>query len=100
MLALIATVYGIVGAGAVLLQARQMLERHRSCDVSAGFVAIYAFGYAIWLVYGISISSMPLIVVNSIGVVSASVTLGVVLSLRGALSRPSTWASCPVPIPA
>lgn len=94
MLALIATTYGIAAAGAVLLQARQMLQRRRSCEVSAGFFAIYAAGYAVWLAYGISTSSMPLIVVNAIGVVSANVTLAVALSLRGALLRPATWTSC------
>ncbi len=32
--------------------------------------------------------------VNSIGLASAAVTLGVALALRGALLRPATWSSC------
>ena len=35
MLALVVTVYGVVSGLAALLQARQLLERRRSCDVSA-----------------------------------------------------------------
>ena len=44
-----ATLYGIGAAGAVLLQARQIVRRKRSCDVSARFFAAYVGGYAIWL---------------------------------------------------
>ncbi|MDQ3671321.1 MAG: hypothetical protein M3364_02630 [Actinomycetota bacterium] len=100
MLATIATLYGIAAAAAVLLQARQMLERRRSCEVSAGLFAIYAGGYGVWLAYGIGTSSVPLILVNAFGVITASITVGIALSLRGALRRPSSWASCPVPTPA
>jgi uncharacterized protein with PQ loop repeat len=96
MLALLATAYGVGAAAAALLQARQLLARRRSCDVSARFFAVYAGGYAVWLAYGVSIASLPLIVVDAIGVVCAAVTLAITLSLRGSLLRPSTWTSCPV----
>ena len=96
MLALVATAYGVGAAGAALLQARQLLERRRSCDVSARFFGVYAGGYAVWLAYGISIGSLPLIVVDGIGVVCSAITLGIALSLRGSLLRPSTWNSCPL----
>jgi hypothetical protein len=46
-----ATVYGVLGGLKTLLQARQMLVRRTSRDVSAGFLASYAGGYAIWLAY-------------------------------------------------
>src|SRR5262245_24486436 len=39
VLELAATVYGVGAAAAVLLQARQLLRRRRSCDVSARFFA-------------------------------------------------------------
>jgi uncharacterized protein with PQ loop repeat len=96
LLELIATLYGVVAAGAVLLQARHMLQRRRSCDVSARFFGIYAGGYAIWLVYGLSIASLPLIVVDLVGLLCGVATLGVALRLRGSLVRPSTWTSCGV----
>jgi len=43
----LATVYGVLGALKTLLQTRQMLARRSSRDVSAGFLASYAGGYAI-----------------------------------------------------
>jgi uncharacterized protein with PQ loop repeat len=96
MLALLATTYGMAAAVAVLLQAKQLLASRRSCDVSARFFAVYAGGYGIWLAYGLSIGSLPLIVVDAIGLVCGTATLAIALSLRGSLLRPSTWASCPV----
>ena len=98
MLTLLVTAYGVGAAGAALFQTRQLLGSRRSCEVSARFFAVYAGGYAIWLVYGMSIGSLPLIVVDGIGVVSATATLAIVLSLRGSLFRPATWNSCPVPV--
>ena len=98
MLALLVTAYGVGAAAAVLLQARQLLEGRGSCEVSARFLAVYAGGYALWLGYGVSIGSLPLIVVDAIGVVCATFTLAIALSLRGSLLDPSTWNSCPVPL--
>jgi uncharacterized protein with PQ loop repeat len=86
-----ATVYGVLGALKSLLQARQMLARRSSRDVSARFLASYAGGYAIWLAYGLSTGSLPLIVVDVVGLLCAGLTLAVALSLRGSLSRPATW---------
>jgi uncharacterized protein with PQ loop repeat len=96
LLEMIATLYGVGAAAAGLLQVRQMLQRRRSCEVSARFFAAYAGGYAIWLLYGLSIMSVPLIVVDLVGLVCGAATLAVALRLRGSLVRPSTWASCDV----
>jgi len=89
-----ATAYGLVAAFASLLQARQMLVRRQSCDISARFFAAYAGGYGIWLLYGISIQSTPLIVVDVVGVLCGGLTLAVALSLRGSLLHPASWTSC------
>ena len=78
-----ATVYGVLGGLKSLLQARQMLARRSSRDVSAGFLASYAGGYAIWLTYGLSTGSLPLIIVDTVGLLCAGLTLAVALSLRG-----------------
>jgi MtN3 and saliva related transmembrane protein len=96
LLEMIATLYGVAAATAGLLQARQMLRRRRSCDVSARFFAAYAGGYAIWLLYGLSIGSVPLIVVDLVGLLCGAVTLAVTLRLRGSLFRPSTSTQCDV----
>jgi uncharacterized protein with PQ loop repeat len=89
-----ATGYGVLAALSVLLQARQMLARRASCEVSGRFFASYAGGYAIWLLYGLSVSNVPLIVVDTVGLLCAGLTLAVALSLRGSLIHPTTWTSC------
>jgi uncharacterized protein with PQ loop repeat len=88
-----ATAYGVVGALKSLLQTRQMLARRTSREVSAGFLASYAGGYAIWLAYGLSTGSIPLIVVDTVGLLCAGLTLAVALVLRGWLIRPAAWNS-------
>jgi len=85
-----ATAYGVLGALKTLLQTRQMLVRRSSRDVSAGFLASYVGGYAIWLAYGLSTGSIPLIVVDAVGLLCGGLTLTVALSLRGSLIRPAT----------
>jgi uncharacterized protein with PQ loop repeat len=92
-----AAAYGVVAALAALLQARQLVARGSSCDVSARFFGAYVGGYAIWLAYGISVGSVPLIVVDLVGLLCGGVTLVVALRLRGSLLRPGTWRSCPAP---
>jgi uncharacterized protein with PQ loop repeat len=94
LLETIATLYGVGAAAAVLLQARQMLERRSSCDVSARFFAVYAGGYLVWLLYGLSIASVPLIVVDVVGLLCGGFTLAVALRLRGSILRPGAWTSC------
>jgi hypothetical protein len=89
-----ATGYGVLAALTALLQTRQMLARRTSCEVSARFLASYAGGYAIWLTYGLTIGSLPLIVVDTAGLLCGGLTLTVALSLRGSLIRPATWNSC------
>src|SRR5687768_15206115 len=91
----VATLYGVGAACTALLQARQVARRGSSCDVSARFFATYAGGYAVWLLYGISIGSLPLILVDVAGLLCGLITLAVTLSMRGSLLRPATWGTCP-----
>ena len=86
-----AIAYGVLAGLTALLQTRQMLARRTSCEVSARFMAAYAGGYAIWLTYGLSTGSLPLIVVDTVGLLCAGLTVAVALSLRGSLIRPATW---------
>jgi uncharacterized protein with PQ loop repeat len=95
VLGMIASLYGVGAAGAALLQARQVVRRRSSCEVSARFFATYAGGYAVWLLYGLSIDSVPLILVDAAGLACGLVTLAITLRMRGSLLRPSTWGSCP-----
>jgi uncharacterized protein with PQ loop repeat len=91
----VASLYGVGAAGTALLQARQVLRRRSSCEVSARFFATYAGGYAVWLLYGLSIGSLPLILVDAAGLLCGLITLAITLSLRGSLLRPSSWGTCP-----
>ena len=92
-LGMAATFYGIGAAFAALLQARQMLRRRTSHDVSARFFAAYTGGYAIWLLYGFSIGSVPLIVVDAVGLCCGAFTLAVTLALRGSPVARGTWTT-------
>ena len=94
LLGMAATAYGVLAALSVLLQARQMLARRASCEVSGRFFALYAGGYAIWLLYGLSVGNVPLTIVDAVGVLCGGLTLAVTLSLRGSLFHPTTWTSC------
>jgi hypothetical protein len=71
-----------------------MLARGGSCDVSASFLAAYLGGYAVRLVYGLILRDVPIIVVDTFGLVSGAATLGVALRLRGGLLSPSRWNTC------
>jgi uncharacterized protein with PQ loop repeat len=87
LLATAATVYGVGGALSVLLQARQMVARGSSRDVSLRFLATYVGGYAIWLLYGVSIQNATIILVHALGLMSGAVTLTVALRFRGPVLR-------------
>jgi uncharacterized protein with PQ loop repeat len=91
LLATAATLYGVAGALAVLMQAHQMHVRGASCDVSLRFLGTYVGGYGIWLLYGLSIQSVPIVVVHAIGLATGTVTLSVAIRLRGPLLRPRGW---------
>jgi uncharacterized protein with PQ loop repeat len=92
LLGTVATLYGVVAATSALLQAREIVRLGSSCGVSARFFATYAGGYAIWLLYGMSIDSVPLILVDLVGLVCGGFTLALTLAARGSLVRPSTWS--------
>jgi uncharacterized protein with PQ loop repeat len=94
LLGTVATAYGVLASLSVLLQARQMLARRASCEVSGRFFASYAGGYAIWLLYGLSVGNVPLTIVDAVGVLCGGLTLAVTLSLRGSLIDPTSWSSC------
>jgi uncharacterized protein with PQ loop repeat len=95
LIGFLATLYGVGAAATALLQARQVVRRGSSCDVSARFFATYAGGYLVWLLYGVSIESVPLILVDAAGLLCGLVTLAVTLTMRGSLWRPGTWRCCP-----
>jgi uncharacterized protein with PQ loop repeat len=95
VLATAATLYGVGGALSVLLQARQMRARGGSGDVSLRFLATYVGGYAIWLLYGISTQSVPIVLVHALGLITGGITLTVALKLRGPILSAGERTPCP-----
>ena len=83
LLATIATLYGVGGALSILLQARRVVRRRTSADVSLPFLATYVGGYAIWLLYGVSIASVPIVLVHALGLLTGTVTLAVAVRYAG-----------------
>jgi uncharacterized protein with PQ loop repeat len=94
VIATAATLYGVGGALSVLLQARQMLARGGSGDVSLRFLATYVGGYAIWLLYGISAQSAPIVLVHALGLITGTITLTVALKLRGPILSAGRRTQC------
>ncbi len=94
VLGMAAMLYGVGGSLSILLQARQMLTSGASRDVSASFLATHVGGYAIWLLYGLSLGSAPIVLVHAVGLVCGSFTLAVALSLRGSPLSPASWNRC------
>src|SRR5260370_22673790 len=84
-----ATAYGVLAALTTLLQARQMLARGTSCEVSCLFFASYAGGYAIWLVYGLSTRNLPLITSTADSPLCTGPPLSRALAPRASLLHPA-----------
>lgn len=78
----VVTVYGLVAGASSLLQARQMVRRGTSGDLSLSFLGLYAGGYGLWLLYGLSIDSLPLVVVDAVGLLCGAITLALAVRLR------------------
>ena len=77
-----ATAYSLAAGTSLLLQVRTMLRRESSEDVSLTFLGTTSGGYLIWLLYGLSIASIPLIVSDAIGLASSLAAVVVAWRLR------------------
>jgi uncharacterized protein with PQ loop repeat len=59
-----------------------MVRTSESDDVSLGSLLTITGGYMIWLLYGISINNVPLIAVDSAGLLCGTLTCAIALRLR------------------
>ena len=64
----LATAAGVAMAASPLLQMIRILRRRHSDDVSLGVYLLTAAGAGIWIAYGLSIASWPVVVSNSVSV--------------------------------
>ena len=74
-LALIAAVYGVVGAFSPSLQIAKMRRAGSSESLSRGYIGISVGGYLVWLMYGLAMHNVPLIICDSIGIMMQTLVL-------------------------
>ena len=65
-LAEVTLVAGLVTAVAPFAQARRILRRRSSEDVSLTWLCLYGAGCLVWIAYGISVASVPLVASQSV----------------------------------
>ena len=92
LIAAVASSYGVLSALAFVFQLARMHRTSSARDLSLSFLAVISGGYAIWLLYGISIGSLPLIVCDAIGLVMSTLTVAYALRLR------HVWAGYVAPL--
>lgn len=77
ILAVLATVFGVIMAVSGLPQALKMIRRKSSADVSIITYIMLLAGATSWLLYGLSLADIPLIVSNAVGLISTVVVISV-----------------------
>ena len=77
---------GCCTTGAFAPQAVKILKTRRVDDISLAMYLSFVFGVALWVVYGLSIHSIPVVVSNSITLMLS----GSILTMKIALGRSPT----------
>jgi uncharacterized protein with PQ loop repeat len=75
VLEILTTGYSAMAAPAPLLQLRRITARRSAGDVSIAWMTLYAGGCVIWLVYGLSIASVPLVAGQALALLAVSAAL-------------------------
>jgi Uncharacterized conserved protein len=66
-LAILATIFGVVSALAILPQAIKIFRRKSAKDVSLLTYVFFMTGTIIWFLYGLELNNLAIILGNSIG---------------------------------
>ena len=82
ILAVCATIAGVLMAAAPFLQIRRMRRTRSSNDVSLLYLSMLAGGFIVWLAYGASITNWAMIISNTASLVFMTITIVVALSYR------------------
>lgn len=82
MLAISATIFGVVMSLAPVTQILLILRTRQSVDVSVAFIGLILAGVSVWLAYGISLGNEVLIISETIGVITNSTAICVILWFR------------------
>jgi len=82
VLAVCATIAGVLMAMAPLLQIRRMRRTRSSNDVSLLYLSMLAGGFIVWFAYGVSISNWAMIISNTASLVFMTITILIALTYR------------------
>jgi uncharacterized protein with PQ loop repeat len=82
ILAITATVAGVLMAISPVLQVRRMLRTRSSNDVSLLYLSMLCGGFVAWLAYGYALANPAMLISNSASLVFMLVTITVALSFR------------------
>ena len=76
---IIGSIAAILTTTAFIPQALQVWRTHHTADISLGMYAMFTTGVALWLAYGILLSSWPIITANGITLLLAGTVLAMKL---------------------
>ncbi len=82
LFAILATVLGTAMSLAYFAQVYKIYRRKSVADISPVMYAVFLPGTLVWLLYGISINSTPLMAANVVGVIGVGGVLGGYLHYR------------------
>ncbi len=72
---LIGSIAATLTTTAFIPQAWQVWHTRHTADISLGMYAMFTVGVALWLTYGILLSSWPIIIANGITLLLAGIVL-------------------------
>jgi uncharacterized protein with PQ loop repeat len=87
VLAVCATIAGVLMALSPYLQIRRMRRTKSSNDVSLLYMSMLAGGFIVWLAYGFSISNWAMMISNTASLLFMLITIVVALTYRRAGAR-------------
>ena len=76
VLAVLATVFGLVGAIGFYIQAWKVFQRKSSDDISIPSFVIFSLGMFFWLLYGVELQDFPLLIANTVGLIGGISVIG------------------------
>ena len=85
-LGILAATWGVMMAVSPALQARRILERRSSADISIAYLAVLQVGFALWVAYGLSLRNTAIIVPNAVALLVGAATIAVALRFRASPS--------------
>lgn len=87
VLAVCATIAGVLMALSPYLQIRRMRRTRSSNDVSLLYMSMLAGGFIVWLAYGLSIQNWAMMISNTASLVFMLITILVALTYRRSGAR-------------